>query len=334
MAKRKTSKDTELAGLEVLSNGLLVRKSNMEIVGIHGCADKNDLRHLVIPEGVKSIGEKVFSRHDEIISISFPESLEKIGNLSFWMCNGLQKVNIPKNVKIIKASAFQGCSNLMEVKLNKGLLIVEDYAFAGTEVAKLDLPESVRVLGNNAFERVNIVNVRSDNLPHNLMRAVSPANWNGYYRYDVNNIPMTVEISIKGRVIYLPKFINESAIGLCECALNSGISEMEENLFQHGKSGKASYDTAFAMYSHLYAFGYKPSDELTAYIRRVGKKIVEYMIESNRTQDAIRLISFNILTSNALKSLHESAVQKNCAEIAAYLMEAIRKSGKSTSMRL
>lgn len=88
------------------------------------------------------------------------------------------------------------------------------------------------------------------------------------------------------------------------------------------------------MYSYLYAFECKPSDELTAYIRRVDKKIVEYMIESNRTQDAIRLIGFNILTSNALKSLHESAVQKNCAEIAAYLMEAIRKSGKSTSMRL
>lgn len=334
MAKRKTSKDTELAGLEVLSNWLLVRKSNMEIVGIHGCADKNDLRHLVIPEGVKSIGEKVFSRHDEIISISFPESLEKIGNLSFWMCNGLQKVNIPKNVKIIKASAFQGCSNLMEVKLNKGLLIVEDYAFAGTEVAKLDLPESVRVLGNNAFERVNIVNVRSDNLPHNLMRAVSPANWNGYYRYDVNNIPMTVEISINGRVIYLPKFINESHMGLCECALNSGVPEMEENLFQYGKSGKPSYDTAFAMYSYLYAFGRKPSDELITYIRKVGKKIAEYMIESNRTQDAIKLIGFNILTLNALKSLHESAIQQKRVDIVAYLMEAIKKNEKSNSMRL
>lgn len=338
MAKRKTSKDTELAGLEVLSNGLLVRKSNMEIVGIHGCADKNDLRHLVIPEGVKSIGEKVFSRHDEIISISFPESLEKIGNLSFWMCNGLQKVNIPKNVKIIKASAFQGCSNLMEVKLNKGLLIVEDYAFAGTEVAKLDLPESVRALGDNALANVNAVNIRSTDMPHNLIRAISPADpadWHGYYwKYDSCNIPMTVEISVNGRVIYLPKFVNESDIGLCECALNSGIPEMEENLFQYGKSGKPSYDTAFAMYSYLYAFGRKPSDELTAYIRRVGKKIAEYMIDSNRTQDAIRLISFNILTSNALKSLHESAVQQNRTEVAAYLMEAIKKNGKSNSMRL
>ena len=109
---------------------------------------------------------------------------------------------------------------------------------------------------------------------------------------------------------------------------------MYENLYQYGRGGKTSYDTAFATYSYLYAFNRKPSCELTTYIRRVGKKIMEYMIESNRTQDAIRLISFNILTPNALKALHESAIQRNRVEIAAYLMEAIRENGKNTSMRL
>lgn len=334
MAKRKTSKNTEPAGLELLSNGLLVRKSNMEVVGIHRCADKSDLRHLVIPEGVKSIGDKVFSRHSEIISVRFPESLEKIGALSFWMCNELQKITIPKNVKIIKSSAFQSCGNLVEVKLNEGLLVVEDYAFAGTEVKKLDLPKSVRVLGDNAFERVNAINIRDNSLPHNLMRAISPANWSRYWQYYSCNIPMVVEVSVNKRVIYLPKFMDESDMSLCECALNSGVPELDENLYQYGKSGKASYDTAFATYSYLYAFGRKPSDELTTYIRRVGKKIMEHLIEANRTQDAIRLISFNVLTPNTLKSLHESAVQRNHTEIAAYLMEAIRKNEKNTSMRL
>ena len=81
------------------------------------------------------------------------------------------------------------------------------YAFAETEVAKLDLPASVRVLGDNAFERVDAINIRSNSLPYNLMRAVSPANWNGYWKYDSYDIPMTVEISVNGRVIYLPKFI-------------------------------------------------------------------------------------------------------------------------------
>ena len=228
MAKRKTSKNTEPAGLELLSNGLLVRKSNMEVVGIHRCADKSDLRHLVIPEGVKSIGDKVFSRHSEIISVRFPESLEKIGALSFWMCNELQKITIPKNVKIIKSSAFQSCGNLVEVKLNEGLLVVEDYAFAGTEVKKLDLPKSVRVLGDNAFERVNAINIRDNSLPHNLMRAISPANWSRYWQYYSCNIPMVVEVSVNKRVIYLPKFMDESDMSLCECALNSGVPELDE----------------------------------------------------------------------------------------------------------
>jgi len=334
MAKRKTGKDAELAGLEVLSNGLLVRKSDMEVVGIHRCADESDLRHLVIPEGVRSIGEKAFLEHSEIISVSFPESLEKIGALSFCMCKRLQTISIPQNVKIIRASAFQGCNNLTDAELNEGLVVIESYTFDDTDVISLDIPASVKVLGDNALSNVNTINIQGTDIPHNLIRAVSPADWHGYWKYDLYNLPMAVEISINGRTIYLPKFINESDIGLSECALNSGILEMEENLFQYGKSGKPSYDTAFAMYSYLYAFGRKPSDELTTYIRRVGKKIAEYMIESNRTQDAIRLIGFNILTLNALKSLHESAVKQNCTEISAYLMEAIKKNGKSTSMRL
>ena len=78
----------------------------MEVVGIHGSTDKSDLKHLVIPEGIKSIKDNVFSRHGEIVSVSFPESLEKIGALSFSMCHALQKVSIPKNVKVIKHSAF------------------------------------------------------------------------------------------------------------------------------------------------------------------------------------------------------------------------------------
>ena len=47
MAKRKTGKNAEQAGLELLSNGLLVRKSNMEVVGIYGGTDKSNLKHLV-----------------------------------------------------------------------------------------------------------------------------------------------------------------------------------------------------------------------------------------------------------------------------------------------
>lgn len=334
MAKRKTGKDAELAELEVLSNGLLVRKSNMEVVGVREHADKCRLRHLVIPEGVRSIGEKAFSRHSEIISVSFPESLEKISASSFWMCNKLRTVSIPKNVKIIKASAFQGCNSLTEVKLTEGLLVIEDYAFAGTEVAKLDLPASVRALGDSALDNINVVNIRSAGIPHNLIRAVSPADWHGYWKYDSCNIPMTVEISVNGRIIYLPKFVNESDIGLCECALNSGISEMEKNLFLYGKSGKPSYDTAFATYSYLKDSGEEPTEELTKYIKRVSKKMIETMIDAGRIQDAAKAISFGLLTKNAMQSLHEKATQNGQSEIAAYLLEAIRQNGKQTSMRL
>lgn len=105
MAKRKRGKNAEQAGLELLSNGLLVRKSNMEVVGIHGSTDKSDLKHLVIPEGVKSIKDNVFSRHGEIVSVSFPESLEKIGALSFSMCRKSVSLKMSKSLSILRSMA-------------------------------------------------------------------------------------------------------------------------------------------------------------------------------------------------------------------------------------
>lgn len=189
------------------------------------------------------------------------------------------------------------------------------------------IPEGVEKLGHSVFRNCKMKSVV---LPDSIdrIRAKAFCQCENLKSVKLGNNVDTIEDSAFAECCSLKH------MGLCECALNSGVPGMEENLFQYGKSGKPSYDTAFAMYSYLYAFGRKPSDELTTYIRRVGKKIAEYMIESNRTHDAIRLISFNILTSNALKSLHESAVQQNRTEVAAYLMEAIKKNGKSTSMRL
>ena len=99
MEKRKTSKNTEPAELELLSNDLLVRKSNMEVVGIYGCADKNDFRHLVIPEGVKSINDNVFARHNKIVSVSFHESRKgRVGCCRIYPCRGKRQTDSYKKI--------------------------------------------------------------------------------------------------------------------------------------------------------------------------------------------------------------------------------------------
>lgn len=75
-------------------------------------------------------------------------------------------------------------------------------------------------------------------------------------------------------------------------------------------------------------------ERLTQYTRRVAKRIVEYLIKRKRTEDAAKFIKVNLLSPNAMESLHRLAVGLKRTDIAAYLMEAINARGKKTSMRL
>ena len=65
-----------------------------------------DLRELVIPEGVTSIGDYAFYSCYEIKSITFPESLTAIGEEAFYACSKITSLTIPETVTSIGTYAF------------------------------------------------------------------------------------------------------------------------------------------------------------------------------------------------------------------------------------
>ena len=56
---------------------------------------------VVIPEGVKSIGDSAFEYCKSLTSIVIPESVTSIGDSAFWRCSSLTSVVIPEGVKSI-----------------------------------------------------------------------------------------------------------------------------------------------------------------------------------------------------------------------------------------
>ena len=69
---------------------------------------------VVIPEGVKEIGNEAFSDCEGLASVTIPESVRKISNYAFGE-SSIQSVTIPKSVRSIGASAFCDCENLTSV---------------------------------------------------------------------------------------------------------------------------------------------------------------------------------------------------------------------------
>jgi|GEM_PF-4154482 len=72
---------------------------------------KDQIRNVVIKDGVNGIGAYIFQQYDKLISVDLPDSTLLIGYLAF-SSSGLLSVTIPENTTMGGVGAFNGCNNL------------------------------------------------------------------------------------------------------------------------------------------------------------------------------------------------------------------------------
>lgn len=358
--KTKKEPKTKISELEVVDDIFMVEKDSRKLIGL-----KPDIKeapeNMIIPDGIEVIGKGAFLsnrfQHNNIKSVKFPDSLKKIeeeaflqcvdltdiqfengleyiGKSAFASCRGLEEIVFPDSLRIIGEQAFMNCPELKNVVLNEGLLVIAPSAFyICKELNEFVLPESLRVIGDEALQYARKVTMHGG-LPYNLMRAVSPMSWTTHAEFSFRRWPMTVELVTDDGTYFLPKYIETTNAPYCECALNSGIPEKMQTMHKYCKTGDASADTAYAEYMHLLKTGEEPCEDLRKYIKRMSKNITLHLIETGRDSEAAEFIGLGLLTPASAKNLYEYAVGNGKSDIAAYLMDAMEKSKKKTSMRL
>ena len=90
-----------------------------------------DIKKIVIPESVTSIGAYAFYYCNSLTSVTIPNSVTSIGKRAFDSCNSLTSVVIPDSVTSIKNAAFCQCRMLMNVTIGKCVTIIGFLAFFG-----------------------------------------------------------------------------------------------------------------------------------------------------------------------------------------------------------
>lgn len=92
--------------------------------------ENENIRSLVISEGITAIGNSVFERCVNMESVSFPTSLTEIGERAFFMYSqgGLTELIIPASITTIGEKAF-ACEALTSVTLPETLTTLGNYLF-------------------------------------------------------------------------------------------------------------------------------------------------------------------------------------------------------------
>lgn len=112
---------------------------------------------LVVPEKVDGIKcetliHGAFYGLENLKTVVLPDGIKNISYLCFSGCKSLENINIPNSVRSIGASAFSSCGSLKEITIPEGVISIESSAFHGcTSINNITIPKSVTTIGKKAF---------------------------------------------------------------------------------------------------------------------------------------------------------------------------------------
>lgn len=114
---------------------------------------KQDIRSIIIGDGVTYIADYAFKSYTNLTNVSIADSVTKIGTEAFRNCTSLTSVSLSGNLTQIPGGMFQGCSALTSVVIPEGVSSISVCAFSGcTNLRSAELPHSLERIATGAFE--------------------------------------------------------------------------------------------------------------------------------------------------------------------------------------
>ena len=140
-----------------------------DIVKIHAFAFNNckKITEVVLPNGLKEIGNGAFSNCTAMKSINLPTGLIILGNNAFRNATSLtSNIIIPVSVSTINNDTFRGCSKITNVTIPEGITSIGENAFRNcTSITSIELPASINSIGNAAFASTGLTSI---NIPSGI----------------------------------------------------------------------------------------------------------------------------------------------------------------------
>ncbi len=114
----------------------------------------DQIRSVVLEEGVAAVGTGAFMNLTKLESVTLPaSSLTRIGEAAFYGCSSLTQIDIPDTVYTVFDYTFKNCTALADVRLSRELIKVGEGAFENcTALDYIYIPGYTEIIGAWSFK--------------------------------------------------------------------------------------------------------------------------------------------------------------------------------------
>ena len=192
----------------------------------HLFLNDEEIHDLVIPDGVKTIGDWQFYQFQGFTSVKIPSSVTSTGKECFAYCTGIKTIEIGDNTSqeaatVLGRRSFYYCENTDSIFLGNNIVEIGAESFYNVKgVRNVVIPNSVKRMGTHVF--CGCVNLESVQLSENI-KSIEWASFTGTNLKEIV-IPDGVE------------FLGETAFGYCknltEVKLPGNLEKIDWCVFQ------------------------------------------------------------------------------------------------------
>jgi hypothetical protein len=135
-----------------ICTGAVIIPDRVRSIGNRAFLSQTELTSVTIPNSVTSIGDYAFYENYKLTSVTIPDSVISIGGYAFGQNIALTSVTIPSSVTSIGEGAFRGNTALTSVTIGNSVESIGDDAFRdNTALTSVTIPNSVETIGTSAF---------------------------------------------------------------------------------------------------------------------------------------------------------------------------------------
>ena len=205
-----------------------------------------DIKTVVIQEGVVKIGSSAFNGCSNLTSVTIPDTVTSIGSCAFYECTSLTSVTIPDSVTFIGDMAFDDCRSLASISLPDSVIDSGDFVFDNTafQSNKSNWEDGYLYIGKH------LIDAKNDNGTYSIREGTITI-FGSAFLYISNMTEITIPDSVKA----IGKGAFEGCTGLTSITIPDTVTHIGDQMLNGCKNLTSVTIPDSVTYIGPYTFG-------------------------------------------------------------------------------